>query len=194
MNGHHLGFAETVHQLFQEFLIAVADGHPAVFVFIALNFDHCLYEIGWSGRLHESVGELCDTISFDILLDHSGELDDFFTSLLSLVLYLPSEFERLMFLAEYEVLEFFEVELFHVDFLLAGALGMVVLIALRILALHSCTAFVALANKTLIFKATLLDILNPFNTYHSILLLKVTLWYPDCADIVYPNIVTDRNG
>jgi len=57
----------------------------------------------WGGHttLHQPVGELCDSVSFDILLYHSGELNYFLPIFLLFVFDLPGKLERFVFLAEY---------------------------------------------------------------------------------------------
>lgn len=97
-----------------------------------------------------------------------------------------------MLLAEDKILELLKIELFHVNFLLPGALRVVVLIALRVLAFNSSAASALLAGKALTLEPLMVYVLDPLDTYHSIFLLEEAFRHPNGTDIVYPDIMAHR--
>jgi len=194
VHSHHFSFAETVHEFFEELLITVADHSPAVLILILLELDHSLNKVGRGCRLQEPVGEVRNPVGLNILLDHPGELDDLLPGLLLLVLNLSGQFQRLVLLTEDEVLEFLEVELLHVDLLLAGALRVVVLVALRVLTLDRRPTSALLACEALVPEPPLLDVFNALDADHAVLLLEVALGHPNRTHVVHPDVVAGGHG
>jgi len=70
---------------------------------------------------------------------------------------------------------------------------MIVFITFSILAFYCGSTFILFADETIIFKSSFLNILYSFDTNYSIFLLEVAFRNPNCAYIVYPNIMTSRN-
>lgn len=98
-----------------------------------------------------------------------------------------------MLLAEDEVLEFVQIQLLHIDLLLASTLRMVVLFALGVVTFHSCPAARLVADETLITEPTSFDVFDALHADGSVLLLEVALGHPDGTDVVHPDIVAHWN-
>lgn len=70
---------------------------------------------------------------------------------------------------------------------------MIVFIALLVLAFNCSTASILLAGKAFASEPSMVDIFDPFDADHAVLLLEVALRNPNSADVVNPNVVTYRN-
>jgi hypothetical protein len=94
-----------------------------------------------------------------------------------------------MLLTENEVFELLQVELLHVDLLFPGALGVIVLVTLGILAFDSSSAPIFLADETLVLESLFLDVLDALDADDAVLFLEVALGHPDGTYIVHPHVM-----
>jgi hypothetical protein len=146
-------------------------------------------EVAGNGRLHQFEGELGYPICLYIFLNHPGKFDDFLPVLLFFVLNLSGQLQRLVFLTEDKVLQLLQVQLLHVNLLLSGTLGVVIFGTLRIFTLHCSPTSCLLAGKALALKSFAVDVLDPLDTDHPVLLFEVALRHPDGADVMNPDVV-----
>lgn len=161
-----------------------------LFFFLLLFTLKCLDK--WFGRndFHEFEWENGNLVSFNVLLDHSGEFNNFISAFFLFVLNLTSYLEWLMLLTEHQILDFLKIQLFHINFFLPGTFRMIILPTLWLLTFHTSPCLCLFACKTFMLEPFLFNILNPFDIYRAIFLFKITLRYPNRTNIVHPHIMT----
>lgn len=181
-------------QLYDDFLYKVFVSLLDDFWFLFLLFLLLLAFKSLNERLggndfHEFKWKNRDFVSFDVLFNHSGKLNDFVPVFFLFILNLPGYFKGLMLLTENKILNFFKIKLLHVHFFLSGTFWMIVLSALWIFTLNTGPGFGLFTNKALMFESFLLDILNTLYIDGSIFLFKIAFGHPNWAHIMYPYVM-----
>ncbi len=186
-------FWEFDNNLFDKLLITLTNDFR--FLFLYFFFSISLERLNeWFSRndFHQFKWKDRYFVCFNVFFNHPGELNNFVTIFLFLVLNLSGNFEWFMFFTKDKVFYLLQIQLLHVNFFLSCTFWMIVLFALLILAFNASSSSRFFAYKTLMFIPFLLNVLYTFYINCSIFLLEITFRNPYRAHIMNPNIMAYR--